>query len=756
MEINLKNRLKSLIIIVIILLVPIGTVFSWPSFFQQYGPSHSSGCHGDGGPGTPSIAGGKIQLNASKQSVKAGEVFTVDAKITGFTEANGLDVLLGFLENEADNSKFIITPDPPPHPVPITSGSSATETFNVTAPLKTGDYTLKAIALYGGESPPGNEFIVASGSLDIFVGINLPTSYISVANYLVNTAENLTIDNNVGYRWEEYNGSATYSVGWGNGVAGVGDFLIETYNNSGKVDTTYLNYSEGAARWLWSIRHSDGKGVYWSNKYNSTNNPVDVKNSTGIFNGSAGIGLFFVKLYKQTGNATYLEWAKKIAQYLKNEDEEADPNKMAWSQDDSESIISHKYIEGTPGIGVFFMDLEQATSNITYGWWALNVSRYLINAADTSGTGVSWNSTSMSSTKIVGLWKGSAGIGNFLLDIYMKYGNDTAYEYANKTFDWINSVKMSSQGGYIWDHIIGNGKIHIGFDKGVAGISTFLYRLANITGNATHLAVAQGALNFLNNTKTVESGFYWWNASNDNQFQYSGKNNGMAGIGEAFLFSLNYTNNATYADMVNGIYAWYKFQVLRDDLNDSYSTVWRQSTKPSLINNRYSGIEDGAAGAGFFLLKRAQFLNDTLPPISGYLKTPIVSGTTVTFNVTNAVDNESGIGKVAFYISGLPDPLVKNETIGITNLDAGTYTVYAIIFDEIGNPLKTNSTLFTVTAVPTFLEEDGGGSRDLWKEPDILIYFYYGAIFTIIGVVAIILLTKIRFRHVSYSKPKRK
>ena len=64
----------------------------------------------------------------------------------------------------------------------------------------------------------------------------------------------------------------------------------------------------------------------------------------------------------------------------------------------------------------------------------------------------------------------------------------------------------------------------------------------------------------------------------------------MAGIGEAFLLAHNgtYPYPAIYNETVEEIYKWFIKIGLRDDLNDSLSTVWRRSINPSFIIERHS------------------------------------------------------------------------------------------------------------------------------------------------------------------------
>ncbi len=745
----MKNKVVKITFFLVVLILPIGIVLSYSSFnngnFQDYVPLHDGSCHsGYTYPGTE--GSGTIQLTAPDgQIVVTGATFTVRASVSGFSEAGSEDISIGFVSSEENNNKFVFTP-PSVINHKLTTGTSDTYVdFTVTAPLDPQNYTIKITALNEVDGGGSGTITYLNEILEIAVVPNpIPTSYISAANYLVNNANR----SNNGYRWGEYYGSTDFYAGWKNGTAGIGDFLIEAYNKSG--NSLYLNYSIGAARWLWNIRHTNGSDSYWSNIYGPDNLPTSPSNSnyTDI---SAEIGKFFIKLYENSNyNVTYLEWAEEIAQYLKHEDKIPDPNEMAWKSSDSDIYLSNST---THAIGSFFMELQQATGNSTYKWWALNVSRYLTTTADISGTGASWKvDTEGGSIERTGKWAGAAGIGDFLLDIYKKYNDSTAYEYANKTFDWLYDVSKLGQGGYVWDDKIGDGLNASGFGFGVAGISTFLWRLANITGNNTHLAVAQGALQYLiNNASGVEEKV-WWDASSEDRFQFTGKGAGMAGIGEAFLFALNYTSNEAYNDTVEGIYTWFVKTELRNDLNDSLSTAWNATSNVS-FNDRYSGIFLGAAGTGFFLLRRVEYLNDTVAPDKdAYLKTAIVSGASITLNVSNAND-ESGVAGVAFYIVGPGGGSVyTNETYLTTSLSkAGSYTAYAIIFDNIGNPRKTNSTTFIIrsTGITTLLIEEDGGSRDLW-EPDYTL-LYYGLIFIFIGAASIILV-KMQFKRVSYRK----
>jgi hypothetical protein len=96
--------------------------------------------------------------------------------------------------------------------------------------------------------------------------------------------------------------------------------------------------------------------------------------------------------------------------------------------------------------------------------------------------------------------------------------------------------------------------------------------------------------------------------------------------------------------------------------------------------------------------------------------------------VTGATDAGTGISGVVFYVNGSATYLTGILTTTIT-LAEGSYTVYAIVFDAIGNPLKISSQNFDITV-------DGGDG----PPPGIPGFDLVIIISTLFGIVAIIAL----------------
>ena len=409
-------------------------------------------------------------------------------------------------------------------------------------------------------------------------------------------------------------------------------------------------------------------------------------------------------MYAETSDASYLQVAEDAATYLKNEDQAPAANEMAWRLDDGEAYgdISHRWVFGTPGVGVFLMELEDATSNATYGWWAQNVSLYMQNSANLDNNsapttdpkravGTSWTQYRSTNNTLGGYWHGAAGIADFFLDIYEKYGDTTAYQYANSTYDWMQSVMLTTPQGRIIENVIGENEVISGWSRGQSGVAAFFARLANVTGNATIAAERDQIVQWLINNATINGLAYQWDDNHDldgggSEYPYTGRGHGMAGIGEGLLEAYKYTQNSTYLDLINNIYAFLQNTTLRRD-GGAATTSWKKST----IHNQYdSTIYYGTAGVGLFMLGRANMLNDSAPPTASLTAT--VSGSDVDLSLTTA-DADSGLFMVIYYVDGVYSAGTSFSGLTISSLADGEHTFTAVVYDGVGNAVVVSKSV---------------------------------------------------------------
>src|SRR5882757_11110285 len=78
----------------------------------------------------------------------------------------------------------------------------------------------------------------------------------------------------------------------------------------------FLNGALEAARWIRSAERDTAHGRYWLPEPGHPEKTSTVSPVNGIYSGSAGIVLFFLQLASATGDPSYLEDAKRGADFL--------------------------------------------------------------------------------------------------------------------------------------------------------------------------------------------------------------------------------------------------------------------------------------------------------------------------------------------------------------------------------------------------------------------------------------------------------
>lgn len=175
-----------------IFLLPIGYISSYnASSIESFpGLGHDyMGCHDD----TLALSlGGSVSLVLEEEGeITGGTTFDVVATITGFTEAAGQLVVLGFSSARGHNDNFDFEPGYNGAVSVDPSGNAAAEEFSVTAPTSGGEYTITIDALSGGD---GYETLNWTyGSLEITVIAAEPDVDIVMTTFLGTIASIATL-----------------------------------------------------------------------------------------------------------------------------------------------------------------------------------------------------------------------------------------------------------------------------------------------------------------------------------------------------------------------------------------------------------------------------------------------------------------------------------------------------------------------------------------------------------------------------------
>jgi lantibiotic modifying enzyme len=622
------------------------------------------GCHSGA---TNTIAEGEVEFDAPL-TVQPGQAFTVRLRVVGFNDAAGGAISLGLNVDDFDNGDFLAdTVAAANHGVNGSGYSTSwTSGFSLVAPDAPGDYLLFAYGVDGLGGTSAWSYVQGSFVVSVGEGAqqSLSTYIESAAEYLMAVA----VPDGGGLKWAEFNGSAAkFKTGYLKGTTGVGEFFLDLYN-SYKGDPffggitpnaeQYLDVAKGAAAWLQARAIAENDGYKWPQSFEGDNSISGSNNYTSMYDGAAGIGTFFLDMYRTTGDATYLPYAEGAANWL-----ESVANKtygFAFTEHDAQdqtTDLSTRWTFGSPGIGGFFIDLYLATDNSTYFTWANETVEGLIHYALTDEGGYSWTQLSGNTKRFVGRWHGAAGVATFFLEMYDLTGNTTFLDYAEGTADWIYGTHEENQGDFYPDDnatVTKDYKLG-GWSRSPAGIGSFFLRLYETTGTQTYMDHVVEIASFLIANATMSNGGMTWEDSTGNDRIATAIGHGLAGTGMFFVEAFQATGSLEYSAVIQSI-----TQALGDMAVDTVDGfAWTQSDVSSDV---HFGLYYGVAGVGKFLNLAAHsglpeahgidealdYLESTAVADSGGLKWAEFNGTAAKYK-TNYLKGAAGIG--TFFLS---------------------------------------------------------------------------------------------------------
>ncbi|MHA1321887.1 MAG: lanthionine synthetase LanC family protein [Candidatus Helarchaeota archaeon] len=342
------------------------------------------------------------------------------------------------------------------------------------------------------------------------------------ANWLINNA----IEENGGYKWEQKENTPNYFSGWSHGVAGVGCYFLELYYAT--LNSSYLEIARKAGEWLISEAIQGDSGYKW-NIFQGNNN-----NYTGWDAGAAGIGNFFIRLYKINLNVTYLRYAEGAAQWLISI---AIPENggYKWPLYESSAIYSTELGAGAAGIGNFFLELYRTTQNSTYLQYAESAAKWLISLAIPENNGYKIPIYQGTPSYYTGLSMGVAGIGFYFAELFNQTKNVLYKNYTQGIARWLLNIAFSINDSYFWPDRIGYNENFTGLARGVAGIGIFLIQIYSLFGNQTYYQYINGIVQWLLSQVSIEDNGFKWPQSDKSSKFYTHWNYGGAGIGYFFL-----------------------------------------------------------------------------------------------------------------------------------------------------------------------------------------------------------------------------
>ena len=218
----------------------------------------------------------------------------------------------------------------------------------------------------------------------------------------------------------------------------------------------YINFAEETARWIKTTGQKGKFGRFWTQSPDSTEDFSDYPMLTpkSLYGGSAGIGLFYLRLYQATKKTEYLEEAKSAAREIIETDEgEAFYERIFKPRSSGESKLVHVknmpgwaagWGNGPTGQASLAQKLYEITGDEIYKNYVVKVADDLLKFAKKADVGLYWSEQNDLC--------GDAGYILYLTDVYKLTGDKKYLDAASAYGDFLlTKGKDAPRGGKYWN-----------------------------------------------------------------------------------------------------------------------------------------------------------------------------------------------------------------------------------------------------------------------------------------------------------------
>lgn len=309
--------------------------------------------------------------------------------------------------------------------------------------------------------------------------------------------------------------------------------------------------AEAAARWIMRQAIEKDGGLEWP-EYEGTN-----AHPCNLYEGSAGIVLALINLYRATHDPTWLDAAKKAARRLVARARKAKDG-LEWpdeSEDDDGKVSakgpSPAYYVGAAGIGATFLALFETTQDKEGLELATSAANAILASADREGKLVRWGEDTDDIS-------GAAGIVFFLLEMHRTTSDAKYLLAATSAADWLINVGEKDGDGLKWKSTAALPRYYTGFSHGTAGVADCLLRVYEATTEKRFLDAAEAGARWLARVASKDGdGLKWFHFAPDHADQYmTGWCHGPAGTCRLFLDLHSVTEKKEYLETARKGAAW--------------------------------------------------------------------------------------------------------------------------------------------------------------------------------------------------------
>ena len=309
---------------------------------------------------------------------------------------------------------------------------------------------------------------------------------------------------------------------------------------------SYLFAAKEAARWVRSAEIRVDGGAGWMPVPDHPDMKATVSPPDGFYSGAAGTLLFFIELAAVTGDASYLDDARRGGDFLIRSWRAAvSPNPDVGTQ--------YSFYTGLAGSAYTLAELWKATGDATFRDAALGMTNVLLKAAKPAGKGSAWMG-----------WPGLTGNGGVVLvllslaDLLAGTTDTQAIRAAAiRAGDrMIEQGIPDPRGGVRWEGMPPSfldepdGTYWPGFQLGTSGAAFALARLGAVTGETRFIDAAKAGALHLQSIATVkgDAALIHYREPDLTDIFYLGYCNGPAGTARLFYQLYAATKDRHYLD----------------------------------------------------------------------------------------------------------------------------------------------------------------------------------------------------------------
>ena len=269
----------------------------------------------------------------------------------------------------------------------------------------------------------------------------------------------------------------------------------------------YIRIAEESAKWIKSTEKETEKGKIWEQSPDSDEDFSDYPMLTekALYGGSAGIGLFYLRLYQVTESEEYLEEAKKAADHIIATDEGVAFYERTLNDNaEADKLVHVKnmpgwkigYYNGPTGQAYLHLNLYKITKEEKYKNYAVKVADDVLKLAKEDKDGIYWSEQNDLC--------GDGGFITYLVFIWELTGDTKYLDAAKKLGDYILTKSADApNGGKYWNVVdltiidFPEDVFWVNMAHGTSGIGWLYTILYNATKEKKYLDAAIDAAKYI-------------------------------------------------------------------------------------------------------------------------------------------------------------------------------------------------------------------------------------------------------------------